>query len=148
MKKLWFRSLAKNEGYTASLELRKIYELISDARAAGHQMIRVIDKSNQERIIYIPLIFLFPSICQNLSRKLYLLHYNLGECSFHSLLKHSQSPGFAFSPLRRVVLIFLSSHLHNFSTSLPMLPSSIVLPANFYGGPSSLCLSGFLHLRL
>lgn len=43
----------KNEGYAASLELRKIYEVIPDARAADHQMIRVVDESGED--------YLYPS---------------------------------------------------------------------------------------
>jgi hypothetical protein len=38
----------KNEGYVASLELRKIYEGIPDERAAEHQMIRVVDESGED----------------------------------------------------------------------------------------------------
>lgn len=38
----------KNEGYAASLELRKIYEVIPDESAADHQMIRVIDESGED----------------------------------------------------------------------------------------------------
>jgi hypothetical protein len=43
----------KNEGYAVSLELRKIYEVIPDERAADHQMIRVVDESGED--------YLFPS---------------------------------------------------------------------------------------
>ena len=43
----------KNEGYAASLELRKIYEKRPDERAAEHQMIRVIDESGED--------YLYPS---------------------------------------------------------------------------------------
>ena len=43
----------KNEGYAASLELRKIYEVIPDDRAADHQMIRVVDESGED--------YLYPS---------------------------------------------------------------------------------------
>ena len=43
----------KNEGYAASLELRKIYEVIPDERAAEHQMIRVVDESDED--------YLYPS---------------------------------------------------------------------------------------
>lgn len=43
----------KNEGYAASLELRKIYEAIADEGAAEHRMIRVIDESNED--------YLYPS---------------------------------------------------------------------------------------
>ena len=38
----------KNEGYPASLELRKIYQVIPDARAAEHRLIRVIDESGED----------------------------------------------------------------------------------------------------
>ena len=43
----------KNEGYAASLELRKIYEVIPDERAADHQMIRLVDESEED--------YLYPS---------------------------------------------------------------------------------------
>ena len=43
----------KNEGYAASLELRKIYEVMPDERAADHQMIRVVDESGED--------YLYPS---------------------------------------------------------------------------------------
>jgi hypothetical protein len=38
----------KNDGYAASLEVRKIYEVIPDARAAEHQLIRVVDESGED----------------------------------------------------------------------------------------------------
>ena len=38
----------KNEDYSASLELRKIYQVIPDARAAEHRLIRVIDESGED----------------------------------------------------------------------------------------------------
>ncbi len=38
----------KNEGYVASLELRKIYEVLEDDLAADHNMIRVIDESGED----------------------------------------------------------------------------------------------------
>ena len=43
----------KNEGYAASLELRKIYETVQDDLAADHQMIRVFDESGED--------YLFPA---------------------------------------------------------------------------------------
>ncbi len=43
----------KNEGYAASLELRKIYQVIPDARAAEHQLVRVVDESGED--------YLFPA---------------------------------------------------------------------------------------
>lgn len=36
-----------NEGYPASLELRKIYEQLPDPRAEGHGLIRVADEEDQ-----------------------------------------------------------------------------------------------------
>jgi hypothetical protein len=37
----------KNEGYVASLELRKIYQVVEDTRAEEHGLIRVIDESGE-----------------------------------------------------------------------------------------------------
>ena len=38
----------KNDRYPASLELRKIYKVVVDARAAEHGQIRVIDESGED----------------------------------------------------------------------------------------------------
>ena len=38
----------RNEGSEASLELRKIYEVLADGKAEAHQMIRVIDEENED----------------------------------------------------------------------------------------------------
>jgi archaellum component FlaG (FlaF/FlaG flagellin family) len=38
----------KNTGYEASLETRKIYQVIADARAARHELVRVIDESGED----------------------------------------------------------------------------------------------------
>ena len=43
-----FAVCIRNEGNEASLELRKIYEVLGDAVAASHQMIRVIDEENED----------------------------------------------------------------------------------------------------
>jgi hypothetical protein len=43
----------KNEGYPASLELRKIYEVLPDSKAAEYKHIRVIDESGED--------YLYPS---------------------------------------------------------------------------------------
>lgn len=42
-----------NTGYPASLELRKIYEVLPDADASTHGLIRVIDESGED--------YLYPS---------------------------------------------------------------------------------------
>jgi hypothetical protein len=38
----------KNENYPASLEVRKIYKTLPDPQAAQHQMIRVVDESDED----------------------------------------------------------------------------------------------------
>jgi len=43
-----FAICIKNEDYPASLEVRKIYEIIPDAKAAKHGMVRIIDESGED----------------------------------------------------------------------------------------------------
>ena len=43
-----FAVCIRNEGNEASLELRKIYEVLEDAEAASHQMVRVIDEEHED----------------------------------------------------------------------------------------------------
>ncbi len=38
----------KNKGYAASLELRKLYQVVSDAAASELDQIRVIDESGED----------------------------------------------------------------------------------------------------
>jgi len=38
----------KNDQYPASLEVRKIYQVLPDADAARHQLVRVIDESGED----------------------------------------------------------------------------------------------------
>jgi len=38
----------RNEDYPASLELRKIYQVIPDSEAAKHHYIRIIDESGED----------------------------------------------------------------------------------------------------
>jgi len=38
----------RNTGYPASLELRKVYRLLSDELAAKHRQVRVIDESGED----------------------------------------------------------------------------------------------------
>ena len=38
----------KNEGYAASLEIRKVYQVISDSAADKHHLVRVIDESGED----------------------------------------------------------------------------------------------------
>ena len=37
-----------NEGYPASLERRKIYQVLPDPQAAAHNLIRVLDESGED----------------------------------------------------------------------------------------------------
>ena len=50
---LQFVVCIKNNGYEASVEPRKIYQVISDKEAESHKMIRVIDESGED--------YLFPA---------------------------------------------------------------------------------------
>jgi len=43
-----FAVCIRNEEYEASLELRKIYEILEDPDAAKHQMIRVVDEEDED----------------------------------------------------------------------------------------------------
>ena len=38
----------RNDGYDVSLELRKIYQVVPDAGAARHRLLRVIDESGED----------------------------------------------------------------------------------------------------
>jgi len=43
-----FVMCVKNDGYLASLEVRKVYVALPDAFAAKHGMLRVIDESGED----------------------------------------------------------------------------------------------------
>ena len=43
-----FAVCVRNEEYEASLELKKIYELLDDPRAEEHNMVRVIDEEGED----------------------------------------------------------------------------------------------------
>jgi len=43
-----FSVCIKNDGYPASLEVRQIYQVLSDAAAASHRLVRVIDESGED----------------------------------------------------------------------------------------------------
>jgi hypothetical protein len=47
-KKMQFVVCVKNEGYQASLELRKIYETLPDPKAAERGFVRAIDESGED----------------------------------------------------------------------------------------------------
>jgi len=52
-KRAGFAICVKNQGYEASLERRKIYEVLADSDAEGHQKVRVVDESGED--------YLFPA---------------------------------------------------------------------------------------
>ena len=43
-----FAVCIRNEEYEASLELKKIYELLEDPRAEEHNLVRVIDEEGED----------------------------------------------------------------------------------------------------
>jgi len=61
----------KNSGYEASLEPRKIYQVLPDKEAEGHKMLRVIDESGEDYLFPISL-FSPISLPQTLARELAL----------------------------------------------------------------------------
>jgi len=38
----------RNDGYPASLEVRKVYEVLPDTSAAMHHLVRIIDESGED----------------------------------------------------------------------------------------------------
>jgi len=38
----------RNEGYAASLEIRKIYRVLNDPDAAAHHFVRIVDESGED----------------------------------------------------------------------------------------------------
>ncbi len=51
--KLNFALCIKNEGYAASLEVRKVYRLLSDSDASKYGQVRIVDESGED--------YLFPA---------------------------------------------------------------------------------------
>jgi hypothetical protein len=43
-----FSVCIRNEGFTASLEIRKLYPVLADTDAEAHDLIRVIDESGED----------------------------------------------------------------------------------------------------
>ena len=48
MKNHEFAICVENKGYEASLEVRKVYDLIQDNKAAERNMLRVVDESGDD----------------------------------------------------------------------------------------------------
>jgi hypothetical protein len=47
-KRQQFAVCVRNDEYPASLEVRKIYEVLPDEKAAKHAMVRIIDESGED----------------------------------------------------------------------------------------------------
>jgi hypothetical protein len=60
-----FAVCVNNEGYAASLELRKIYQVLMDDQAAEHRLIRVVDESGDD-YLYPEDYFVSIELSQNL----------------------------------------------------------------------------------
>lgn len=59
-----------NDGYAASLEVRKLYELIPDAKAAARHCIRIVDEDG-EGYVYSEKMFMAMEVSEPVSRALH-----------------------------------------------------------------------------
>lgn len=59
-----------NEGYAASLEVRKLYELIPDAKAEARDCIRIVDEDGED-YVYPEKMFMAMEISESVSRALH-----------------------------------------------------------------------------
>ena len=48
MKRHRFAICVRNEGYEASLEFRKVYDVLEDQEAESHDLVRVVDESGED----------------------------------------------------------------------------------------------------
>ena len=68
---LQFVVCLRNDGYEASLEPRKLYQLIPDKEAESHKMLRVVDESGEDYLFPASLFSLI-SLPQTLAKELAL----------------------------------------------------------------------------
>ena len=61
----------KNEGHATSLELRKLYVALPDARAAARHLLRVIDESGED-YLYPAAYFVVADLPQTVKRRVML----------------------------------------------------------------------------
>ena len=61
----------RNEGCAASLELRKLYVALPDARAAERDLLRVIDESGED-YLYPEALFVVADLPQTVKRRVML----------------------------------------------------------------------------
>jgi hypothetical protein len=61
----------QNEGYKASLEVRKVYKQLPDKKAETHDLIRVVDESGEDYLY--PRKFLVPVALSKSAERVLLL---------------------------------------------------------------------------
>ena len=59
-----------NEGYAASLEERKLYELIPDAKAEARHCLRIVDEDGED-YVYPEKMFMAMEVSESVSRALH-----------------------------------------------------------------------------
>jgi len=59
-----------NEGYAASLEVRKLYELMPDVNAAARHCIRIVDEDGED-YVYPENLFMAMEVSESVSRALH-----------------------------------------------------------------------------
>ncbi len=69
MKRRGFAVCVRNKGYEASLERRKIYEVLSDPEAAKYRQLRIVDESGED-YLYPETYFAAIKLTQTLRRAL------------------------------------------------------------------------------
>ncbi len=60
-----FAVCVRNDGYPASLEVRKLYQMVADPTAGAHNFVRIVDESGEDYLYpedYFMLIELPPSV--------------------------------------------------------------------------------------
>ncbi len=73
MKKHQFVICIDNHGYEASLEMRKLYEIIEDVDADKHGQLRVIDESGED-YLYSATFFDHVSLPESVIERVYHAH--------------------------------------------------------------------------
>ena len=73
MSKHKFAVCVDNHGYEVSLEMRKLYEVLADEKAAQHGQIRVIDESGED-YLYPEKSFSSVSLPDSVVERVYLAH--------------------------------------------------------------------------
>ena len=59
-----------NEGYTASLEVRKLYQLLPDPKASAMHCIRIVDEDGED-YVYPEKLFMPMEVSESVSRALH-----------------------------------------------------------------------------